>query len=152
MTENTAIEIASTNPEGIVSFSDQILIDAKEAGYFATFAVETREDKKSLYRARNNNELLRDHMGEVIEAVHFVIDSQKINDQEYGVRTVPCVHIIDANGYVYQSSSTGVVNSVIKFLETFGSPDTWEGEPLKIVCKETMTNAGNRYKFLDLVE
>ena len=150
MTEEITIANQELAPAGETkSFMDQILIEAKEAGYFATFAVETMEDKKALYQARNNNELLRNHMGEVINAVHFVIDSQKVNDAEFGVKIVPCLHIIDEDGKVYQSSSTGVVDSACKLLSTFGLPDTW-GEPLAVVCKETITASGFRYKYLEL--
>lgn len=147
-TQETAL---ATTDGATLSFTDSILVEAKEAGYFSTFKVETMEDKKRLYSARNSNELLRDHMGEVINAVDFVIDSQTINDTEYGAKIVPCLHIIDKDGVAYQSASSGVVKTACDILSTFGMPDTWGGA-LPIVCKETTTNNGFRYKYLDVTD
>lgn len=152
MSEESKEITTTTNTTGAIqSFADVLMQDVTEQGYYATFAVETMDDKKVLYAARNDNELLRDHMGEVIEVVQFVIDTQKISDPEVGAKTVPCVHIIAEDGTCYQSASTGVVDSVCKIISTFGMPDTW-GAPLRVACKETTTNNGFRYKYLQVLQ
>lgn len=152
MSEHTeTAEIITTNSGAIQSFSDTLMADVTEQGYYATFKIETMEDKKILYAARNDNELLRDHMGEVIEVAQFVIDTQKINDAEFGSKTVPCLHIIATDGTCYQSASSGVVESACKIISTFGMPDTWD-EPINVACKETTTNNGFRYKFLQVLQ
>lgn len=152
--ENMAEEetaIAPINTTGtIVSFSDTLMQDVTEQGYWASFPVSTMEDKKVLYSARNDNELLKDHMGEVLPLVGIVIDTQVINDPTVGAKTVPCVHLICEDGKVYQSSSSGVVRSACEIISSFGMPDTW-GEALGVACKETTTAKGFRFKYLAVV-
>lgn len=152
-TINTAEEtaLAQAAPVGITTFADTLMQDVTEQGYWASFPVETMDDKKKLFAARNDNELLRDHMGEVIDLVNIVIDTQVINDVNFGPRSVACVHLIAEDGTIYQSTSTGVVNKACDLISNFGMPDTWNG-PLSVVCKETTTAKGYRYKYLGLAE
>lgn len=145
--ESNEITIAAQPGNTIVSFADTLMQEVTEQGYWASFPVETMEEKKVLFSARNDNELLRDHMGEVIPLVGVVLDTQVINDPQFGAKTVPCVHLIAEDGKVYQSASTGVVQKACQIISSFGMPDTW-GEPIEVVCKETTTNAGFRYKYL----
>lgn len=146
-------EITTTNTNaGIMSFTDTLLVDVTEQGYWSSFAVETMADKKKLYAARNDNELLRDHMGEVIEVADFVIDSQTISDPDVGARQVPCLHIIAKDGTCYQSSSSGVVKSACDIISSFGLPNTWGEDTISVACKETNTTKGFRYKYLTVVE
>lgn len=147
MAEETAIVSQAAGGQ-IVSFTDNLMTDVSEQGYWASFPVVTMEDKKMLYTARHDNELLKDHMGEEIELAGIVLDTQVINDAMVGAKTVPCVHLIARDGKVYQSASRGVVTTACDIISDFGNPDTWGDEVVKVVCKETTTNAGNRYKYL----
>ena len=108
------------------------------------------EDKKRLFSARNDNEMLKDHMGEVIPLVGIVLDTVVISDATVGAKNVPCAHLISDDGTVFQSASSGVVKSACDIISNFGMPDTWGG-PLDIACKETTTQKGFRYKFLATV-
>lgn len=148
-TTNETTELA-TSDHGITSFADLLMQDVSERGYWASFPVETMEDKKRLYAARNDNILLRDHMGDEIEVQDIVLDVQQVNDANVGAKNVPCCHLVATDGKVYQSLSTGVVNKACEILSTFGTPDTWT-EPLTVVCKETTTSNGFRYKYLAVV-
>lgn len=149
-TEEMAIAPVSEPVGAIVSFSDTLMQDVTEQGYWASFPVSTMEDKKVLYSARNDNELLKDYMGVVLQLVGLVIDTQVINDPTVGAKTVPCVHLITESGTVYQSASGGVVRSACEIISSFGMPETW-GEPLDVVCKETSTAKGYRFKYLAVV-
>lgn len=154
--EETAImttveQNAMTNVEqnAMTTFSDTLMQDVSEQGYWASFPVESMEDKKVLFAAREDNILLKDHMGEVIPLVGVVIDTVDVNS-EIGVKTVPCVHLIAEDGTVYQSASSGVVKTTCKLISSFGNPSTWN-EPIDVVCKETTTAKGFRYKYLGIV-
>lgn len=148
--EAMEIQVASDTGTGIASFKDDIMSDVRDQGYYATFPVETMEDKKLLYRARNDNEMLKDVGDNVINLVGLVLDTAQINDEQVGAKTVPTVHLIDESGRVFQSSSSGVVTSSIKIISSFGMPETWD-EALQIVCKETTTTKGFRYKYLSVL-
>lgn len=149
--ENETALATTANTVQITSFSDVLMTDVTEQGYWASFPVETMEDKKRLFSARNDNLLLKDHMGEVLPLVGIVLDTQVINDPAVGAKTVPCVHLICEDGNIYQSASTGVVQKACEIISSFGMPDTWGG-PLDVACKETTTAKGFRYKFLSVVE
>lgn len=143
----TGVELGAPS---MTSFRDDLMTDVREQGYWASFAVETMEDKKNLYRARNDNELLKDLGDTPITLVGVVFDVTQVNDPDVGAKTLPCVHLIDQTGRVYQSSSSGVVNSACDIISSFGLPDTWD-EPLQVVCRETNTAKGYRYKYLSVV-
>ena len=145
-----SVEIAPIQSGQIVTFADNLMSDVTEQGYWASFPVVTMDDKKRLYMARNDNLLLKDYMGVSIELVDVVIDTQVINDPNFGAKKVPCVHLIAKDGKVYQSASSGVVNTACDIISTFGMPDSW-GEPLEVVCKETDTKNGFRYKYLTVL-
>lgn len=149
-TETPETQLANRPTNELMSFSDVLMADVTERGYWASFPVETMEDKKRLYVARNDNDLLRDYMGDEIEVKDIVIDIQQVNDAQVGAKNVPCVHIVSVDGTVYQSLSSGVVTSACDIMSTFGTPDTWT-EPLSVVCKETNTANGYRYKYLAVV-
>ena len=145
--EETAI--ATTNDQNaVMTFSDALMQDVCEQGYWASFDVQTMEDKKVLFSAREDNLLLKDFMGVVIPLVGVVIDTVEVNG-ENGLRAVPCVHLIAEDGKVYQSARNGVLKTTCKLISSFGNPSTWT-EPLDVVCKETTTAKGFRYKFLSL--
>lgn len=151
MTETTETAIqTTTNQQQITSFADTLFVDVTEQGYWASFPVETMEDKKILYSARNDNIMLRDFDGDKIEVAGFVLDTVQINDPEVGLKRVPAAHIIAADGKVYQSAATGIVNSVCDIISNFGTPDTWT-EPVFVSVKETTTRNGFRYKYLTVL-
>lgn len=148
--EETKEIVATTSTNQITSFADVLMTDVTEQGYWASFPVETMDDKKTLYAARNDNKMLRDFEGDSIEVAAFVLDTVQINDPEVGLKRVPAAHIISTDGIAYQSAATGVVNSVCDIISNFGLPDTWD-EPLSVVVKETTTRNGFRYKYLSVL-
>ena len=150
-TETTAIATANTQTGMAVSFMSNLMADVAEQGYWASFEVNTMEEKKVLYAARHDNLMLKDHMGEIIELAGIVLDTQTINDPTVGAKIVPCVHLIATDGKVYQSASGGVVNSACDIISDFGLPETWGDEPVSVACKEITTNSGNRYKYLTVL-
>lgn len=148
-TEETAITATANDQNAMMTFSDALMQDVCEQGYWASFPVETMEDRKVLFSAREDNLLLKDHMGEVIPLVGVVIDTVEVNG-ESGLKSIPCVHLIAEDGNVYQSVSSGVLKTTCKLISSFGNPSTWT-EPIDVVCKETTTAKGFRYKYLGIV-
>ena len=148
MTEDVAL--APVQQKAIASFSDTLMSDVTEQGYWASFPVVTMDDKKKLYIAKNDNELLKDYMGIDLELVDLVFDIRQISDPQMGAKNVPCVHLICNDDKAYQSTSSGVVNFACEIVATFGMPDTWDA-PIKFRCEETNTNSGYRYKFLKVL-
>ena len=150
--EQEAMGIAPAISEtGIVAngFFNKIIQDVNENGFYSTFDVSTTKGAKKLYKATNASELLREYMQTPIEVADIAFAPTEVTDEEGFSKTTIGVFIIATDGTAYMSSSNGVIKSAMKILAQFGLPDTWD-EPLTVICKETNTAKGRRYKFLDV--
>lgn len=146
--EETAI--TATNGFTMTSYAQNLMNEVREKGYYATFPVETMDDKKKLFHAKNDNIMVSTlPIGSKIDVEDFVIDAVQINNPSGGLDTVPAVHIITPEGNVYQSASSGIVKSVCDIIASFGEPSTWDST-LTVIVKEIQTRNGFRYKFLDV--
>lgn len=119
-------------------------------GYYATFKTETMAERKRLLAATDGDvKLLRDYMGIEIQVADIVFEQTEVTDDDgTPLRTVGVI-IIDPEDNAYKSTSNGVVKSAGKLIEKLGTPDMWDGEEVYIICKETTTARGRRYKYLD---
>lgn len=133
-----------------VNVLDGIAQHVMEEGFYATFSTEDREGQKKLYKATNAADLLRSYMETPIEVVDFVFSGVQVTDEEGEIKDVLGVFLIDKDSRVYQSTSYGVLKSAGTIIKQFGEPSTWD-EPLTVVCRETNTAKGRRYKYLDLI-
>lgn len=126
-----------------------IVSDVRDLGFYTTFDTDSMSGRKRLYKATNASVLLRDYMETPIEVEHIAFAPTSVTDDDGEAKTVMGVFIIDVDGNSYVSSSSGVIKSAAQIIEQLGKPDTWD-EPVKVVCKETNTAKGRRYKFLDV--
>ena len=149
--EDTAIVKPDSAARGIAAdgFFNNIARRVNEEGFYASFDVANQEGRRALYNATNSCVLLRDYMNEEIEVAEIVFASTDITDEAGELQTVMGVYLIDTNGQSYVSSSTGVIKSTARMLSMLGEPKEWEA-PIVVVCKETNTAKGRRYKFLEL--
>lgn len=146
--EEKAMVAAGEKP---ITAIDKLLHAVNEHGYYASFDTETIEGKKLLYNARQSGISLGKYMDTPIDMTGYVFTPTKMLDKDTGeMKTMLAVVIVDAEGTLYFSAANGVCRSVAAISETFGSPDTWDA-PLTVVCKSATTNAGNVYKYLDIV-
>ena len=130
-------------------FAQKIVQEVNEQGFYTTLDISTMEGKKALYSATNASQLLRDFMETLLEITNITFAPSEISDEDGNPLTTLGVFLTDENGTTYSSTSTGVLKSAMRILAQFGEPTEW-GEPLSIVCKETNTSKGRRYKFLDV--
>ena len=130
-------------------FAQKIVQEVNEQGFYTTLDIATLEGKKKLYSATNASVLLRDYMETPLPITAITFSPSEISDEDGNPFTTLGVFLTDKDGQTYSSTSTGVLKSAMRILAQFGEPDTW-GEPLNVVCKETNTAKGRRYKFLDV--
>lgn len=128
---------------------DTIIAEVSERGYHTTFEVETMAGKRKLFKATNAAHLLREYMETPIQAVHMAFSPSEVVTEDGELKTVLAGYIIAEDGEVYMSSSQGVIKSMVRLIDQFGDPNEWT-EPVPVVCRETNTNRGRRYKFLDV--
>lgn len=130
-------------------FAQKIVQEVNEQGFYTTLDIATMEGKKKLYSATNASVLLRDYMETPLDITAITFSPSEISDEDGNPITTLGVYLTDDNGQTYSSTSTGVLKSAMRILAQFGEPDTWGGA-LTVVCKETNTSKGRRYKFLDV--
>lgn len=131
------------------TFADRIINQVREAGFYATFDTSERSGQVKLYKATNASKLLREYMETPLAIVDFVFTPTAVTTETGETEQVMGVYLVDADGTTYVSSSNGVIRSAIQIISMLGEPATW-GEPLKVVCRESNTAKGRRYKYLDL--
>lgn len=133
-----------------MTFSERIVQHVREEGFFSTFPTDTLEGQKLLYKATNASKLLRDFMETPIAVTSFVFSPTAVTTEAGDVEQVMGVYLIDSAGTAYVSSSNGVIRSAMNIMSMFGDPKGWP-EPLTVVCRETNTAKGRRFKFLDVL-
>lgn len=149
-----ADEIVKAETAGIShvnGFADGITEQVNEQGFFATFSTADMAGRRKLYNATQNAKLLRDFMGTPITISDVVFAPSTVTDEEGFSQTVAGVYLIGTDGTAYLSTSQGVCKSAMTLLSQLGMPDTWGDEPVTVICQETNTARGRRYKSLALV-
>lgn len=131
------------------TFADRIINQVREAGFYATFDTSERTGQVKLYKATNASKLLRDYMETPLAIVDFVFTPTTVTTETGETEQVMGVYLVGADGTTYVSSSNGVIRSAIQIISMLGEPSAWN-EPLKVVCCESNTAKGRRYKYLDL--
>ena len=130
-----------------MTFSERIVQHVREEGFFPT---DNLEGQKLLYKATNASKLLRDFMETPLAITAFVFSPTTVTTEVGDVEQVMGVYLIDSAGVAYVSSSNGVIRSAMNIVSMFGDPEGWS-EPLTVVCRETSTAKGRRFKFLDVL-
>lgn len=133
-----------------MSFSERIVQRVREEGFFSTFPTDNLEGQKLLYKATNASKLLRDFMETPLAITAFVFSPTAVTTEAGDVEQVMGVYVIDSTGTAYVSSSNGVIRSAMNIMSMFGDPQGWS-EPLTVVCRETNTAKGRRFKYLDVL-
>lgn len=136
--------------KNVMAFSDRIIQHVREEGFFSTFPTDNLEGQKLLYKATNASKLLRDFMETPLAITAFVFSPTTVTTEVGDVEQVLGVYLIDSAGTAYVSSSNGVIRSSMNIMSMFGDPEGWS-EPLTVVCRETNTAKGRRFKFLDVL-
>ena len=142
-------EIAKTGHDEM-TFSERIVQHVREEGFFSTFPTDSIEGQKMLYKATNASKLLRDFMETPLAITAFVFSPTAVTTEAGDTEQVMGVYLIDSAGTAYVSSSNGVIRSAMNIMSMFGDPQGWS-EPLTVVCRETNTAKGRRFKFLDVL-
>lgn len=134
----------------VMTFSERIIQHVREEGFFSTFPTDNLEGQKLLYKATNASKLLRDFMETPLAITAFVFSPTAVTTEAGDVEQVMGVYLIDSAGTAYVSSSNGVIRSAMNIMSMFGDPKGWS-EPLTVVCRETNTAKGRRFKYLDVL-
>ena len=120
-------------------------IDNTNLALRTTFPMDTPEGQDMAFAALQSSEQLSDHLGEVINLVHFMGQTINVVDEITGEMTVRVrTVIIDDKGKAYTATSDQVLNSLVTLTAISGPPAQWSA-PKPIVVKEERSRRGFRF-------
>ena len=120
-------------------------IDNTSLALRTTFPMDTPEGQDMAFAALQSSEPLSDHIGEVINLVHFMGQTINVADENTGEMTVRVRTIIlDDKGKAYTATSDQLLNSLVTLTAIYGPPAKWTA-PKPIVVKEERSRRGFRF-------
>lgn len=112
--------------------------------YYCSMDTSTEDGKVKLFKAMSSpDEKISDCINKKIEIKDIYLDVVGVTNKEGEYNEVPRIVIIDTQGVSYSSISSGFYESMKKFVNIFGTPDTWD-KPITIEIKQRETRSGNR--------
>ena len=120
-------------------------IDNTSLALRTTFTMDTPEGQDMAFAALQSSEPISEHLGEVINLVHFMGQSINVMDEATGEMTVRARTIIlDDKGNAYSATSDQLLNSLVTLTAIYGPPAQWTA-PKPIVVKELRSRRGFRF-------
>ena len=120
-------------------------IDNTSLALRTTFSMDTPEGQDMAFAALQSSEPLSEHLGEVINLVHFMGQTINVADENTGEMTVRVrTVIIDDKGKAYTATSDQLLNSLVTLTAIYGPPAKWSA-PKPIVVKEERSRRGFRF-------
>ena len=120
-------------------------IDNTSLALRTTFTMDTPEGQDMAFAALQSSEPISEHLGEVINLVHFMGQTINVMDETTGEMTVRARTIIlDDKGNAYSATSDQLLNSLVTLTAIYGPPAQWSA-PKPIVVKESRSRRGFRF-------
>ena len=120
-------------------------IDNSNLALRTTFSMDTSEGQDMAFAALQSSEPLSEHLGEVINLVHFMGQTINVADETTGEMTVRVrTVIIDDKGNAYSATSDQLLNSLVTLTAIYGPPTKWSA-PKQVVVKEERSRRGFRF-------
>lgn len=120
---------------------------------YCSVKAETMADKKKLYNALESCDvIINDIVGQKIKVKDVYIQEFPRTNKETGepMSNGHRVILFDEDGKTYVTASNYFFVSLVKVLNTFGDPNTWD-KPLEIEITKRPTKGGNNCLSLKLV-
>lgn len=113
-------------------------LDAKKAlrGIYSSIKGDDFATRLEILKAVNDAEPISQHLGEVFELRHMVVQPvDSVDDQTGEASSYERVILIGDDGRAFVGASTGLMNSVRTFVGVMGEPDTW-GQAIPVTVTE----------------
>lgn len=144
--------------------NELMIFDNEKSNIYTTLKCESEVDKKKLYNALENCDvLLMDVINSelsikdvYVQEIHKVVKNDKDEIQynektgEVLIQTKYRTIIFDENGKTYATGAYGVINSLKRIFSIYGTPNNWT-EPVKVKVVRKSTKNGKQSLSLILV-
>lgn len=120
----------------------------EENPVYCSMSVTSRAEKAILYNAvQNPTKKISDFINQKLLFINVHMEKVQYEDKETGekrdgVKTV----LIQPNGEGVICNSNGIVRSLYSLFQIFGTPETWEGEPMEVIVRQVETPKGRTFK------
>lgn len=133
------------NDLSVLTDNAQSMRNAQVGDTYCSFAPDTVEGKKALYKAMSEADCkLSDVLGQNIDLKDIYVEMVNMLDNNTGeYRAVPRVVLFDRTGKSYAAISWGLMRSVEQLLRAFGAPSDW-GEPVTVQIAQQSLKEGKR--------
>lgn len=131
------------NPLEVMSVAD-FSAPAENMMYCTLKNDGSMKSKAAIFNAINSpQKKIADNIGETILLTDIVAHPIKLVDENSGelIDSMRMV-LVDSKGVTYEAVSSGMVNAIMRMLQIFGQPDTWD-EPIPIKPIQKATRNGN---------
>lgn len=142
ITESTELAEIKANPLEAVSVAD-FTAPVENMMYCTIKNNGDMKSKAAIFNAINSPEKkIADCIGDTIHLTDIVAHPIKLVDEKTGevIDSMRMV-LIDKEGIGYEAVSSGLVNAVMRIIQIFGQPDTWE-EPIPVRPIQKATRNG----------
>lgn len=131
--------------------ANELIKVENEMGSWASFKVETKEEKIMVYNGISNpDKKLADCIGQIVLVKDIYVEMSTMVNKETGETDVaPRIVLFDKDRHSYQAVSFGIFNSLKRIFDIFGTPDTWS-EPLGMRVKQ-ITTGKNKMLTIEVV-
>lgn len=145
--------------------NELMIFDKEKASIYTSLNCESVEDKKSLYNALENCDVLLNDVVNTeilmkdiyIQEMTKTVKDEKTGEVKFNEKTGEVLTIkkyrtiiFDVDGKTYATGAYGVVNSLKRIISVFGEPATWES-PIKVKVVKKPIKDGKQSLSLILV-
>jgi hypothetical protein len=149
-TPETVTDVAVSRGNGGSSVIERMAMLNAGTGIVSTLDGATREGKVATLNAVTNAEPINEHLGEVINLTHVVVQAVQIADEKTGeVSDVPRTILLTDDGTAYAAVSDAILGSLRDVFGIMGHPSEWT-EPLPVKVVEKRGRAGFRFYKIEL--
>ena len=161
----TAVTTEIENTENIVAHDNSSLarVESTLASFageaptkvVSTYADQDEDSALAVFAAVSDATDLKDHLGEVIELVHVVLQAVTMNvpatkhAEEHTVDLTRTI-LIDVDGNAYGTSSETILKSLETMFALMGKPQTWKS-PKSVTVVEKQAKLGRFYSLMPVI-
>ena len=118
---------------------------------FCTLVPKTEEEQMLMFNIMNQpDKKLADCINMDIELANVYAEIVEVTDEQTGeVEQAPRIVLIDKDNVSYQTVSKGILNTLAKIFQVFGTPDKWS-TPKTFTVKQKQGKGNNKFLTLEL--
>lgn len=132
---------------------NEIVRLTEETPVYCSLVAESRKEKAILYNAvENPSHKISEFINKNIKFINVHLEKVQFMEKDENGEPTGVVHdgiktvLITPEGEGIICNSNGIARSLFSMFQIFGTPDTWDGEPMEVTVKQIETPKGRTFK------